>query len=119
VDCRGTHLIADLYGCTGLDDLPLIEESLRAAVDAIGATLIALRTHAFGEGQGITGVAMLAESHISIHSWPEHGFAAIDIFVCGARQDVEAGLAEITRRLGCSDARVHSIARGGAPAGLD
>ena len=79
----GIHLLADLYGCDGLADPARIEAALRAAVSATGATLLNLQLHHFGPGQGVTGVTLLAESHLSIHSWPEHGFAAIDIFLCG------------------------------------
>lgn len=48
-----------------------------------GATVLKVDTHNFGEGYGVTGVVLLAESHISIHTWPEYGYAAIDVFVCG------------------------------------
>ena len=112
MDCRGTHLIADLYGCRGLDDQPLIEETLRAAVAAIGATLIGLRLHGFGDGHGVTGVAMLAESHLSIHTWPEHGYAAIDLFVCGRDRDLAAGIALIGERLSAERLEVRELQRG-------
>lgn len=95
----GRHLLADLYGCPVLDDVALIETALRAAADSAGATVIGLHLHHFGEGQGVTGVALLAESHMSIHSWPEHGYAAIDIFLCGARHDPAAALATLARHL--------------------
>lgn len=96
---QGRHLIADLHDCSGLDDIGLIETALTHAAAAAGATLLEVRLHDFGEGQGVTGVALLAESHISIHSWPEHGYAAIDIFLCAERHDVEAGLAVISAAL--------------------
>lgn len=95
----GRHLIADLHGCSGLGDCALIEGALRSAAAAAGATVLAVHLHAFGEGQGITGMALLAESHISIHSWPEHGYAAIDIFLCGARHDPAVALGVIARAL--------------------
>ncbi len=95
----GRHLLADLYGCPVLDDVALIETALRAAADSAGATVIGLHLHHFGQGQGVTGVALLAESHMSIHSWPEHGYAAIDIFLCGARHDPAAALATLARHL--------------------
>ncbi len=88
----GRHLLADLYGCPVLDDAGLIEAALRAAAASAGATVLGVHLHHFGEGQGVTGVALLAESHMSIHSWPEHGYAAIDIFLCGARHDPAAAL---------------------------
>ncbi|WP_294278217.1 adenosylmethionine decarboxylase [uncultured Sphingomonas sp.] len=109
----GTHLIADLYSCRGLDDMALIEDTLRAAVRAIGATLIGLHLHPFGEGQGITGVAMLAESHMTIHSWPETGYAAIDIFVCGLGHDLDRGIALIADAL-CADRQVLTRIQRGA-----
>jgi S-adenosylmethionine decarboxylase len=79
----GQHLIADLWGCDGLADPARIEQALRLAVTAAGARLLDLKLHHFGPQQGVTGVALLAESHISIHTWPEHGYAAVDIFLCG------------------------------------
>jgi S-adenosylmethionine decarboxylase len=116
VDGRGTHLIADLYGCEGLADAARIERALADAAHAIGATLLEVRLHAFGPGQGVTGVALLAESHISIHSWPEHGYAAIDIFVCGAGHDLDAGLALIAARLAAKRRETHRIGRGAGAA---
>lgn len=95
----GRHLLADLHGCSGLDDAARIEQALRAAADAAGATLLDVHLHRFGPGQGVTGVALLAESHISIHSWPEHGYAALDVFLCGRRHDIEAALAVMVAAL--------------------
>lgn len=108
----GTHLLADLHGCRHLDDPVVIEAALRAAVAAAGATLIDLRLHHFGIAQGVTGVALLAESHISIHSWPEHGYAAIDIFLCGETHNIDAALAVIVESLVARDVRQHRLTRG-------
>ena len=79
----GTHLIVDLWEATKLDDLKTVERALRAAVEASGATLLHLHLHHFTPNLGVSGVAVLAESHISIHTWPERGYAALDIFMCG------------------------------------
>ena len=79
----GTHLIIDLVGAERLDDLDHIEQTLRRCVDAAAATLLHIHLHRFTPNGGISGVAVLAESHISIHSWPEHGYAALDVFMCG------------------------------------
>jgi S-adenosylmethionine decarboxylase len=79
----GTHIIVDLWGARQLDDLELMEATLRKAVDVCGATLLHIHLHHFTPNGGISGVAVLAESHISVHTWPERGFAAFDVFMCG------------------------------------
>ncbi len=79
----GTHLIIDVYGAGRLDELDHVEAALRDAVDAAGATLLHIHLHHFTPNGGISGVAVLAESHISIHTWPECGYAALDVFMCG------------------------------------
>lgn len=95
----GLHVIADIEAASGLDDIALIEATLREAARAAKATVLEVRLHPFGVGQGITGVALLAESHISIHTWPEWGSAAVDIFVCGRTAEPLAALEVIERRL--------------------
>jgi S-adenosylmethionine decarboxylase len=80
----GTHLIIDLWGGEHFDDAAVIESALRSAVQTAGATLVHLHLHEFTAGGGVSGVAVLAESHISIHTWPERGYAAIDVFMCGS-----------------------------------
>lgn len=81
--CRGVHLICELYGARRLTDVPGIEAALTAAAEACGATVLAARLHPFQENGGVTGVVLLAESHITIHTWPEHHYAAVDVFMCG------------------------------------
>lgn len=78
----GTHLIVDLWGAKGLNDPELIETTLRDCAEIAGATILHFHMHAF-EPDGLSGVLVLAESHISFHSWPERGFMALDIFMCG------------------------------------
>lgn len=80
----GAHILADLWGAQRLDDICYIEEALRKAIEVCGATLLHIHLHPFGEGCGVSGVAVLAESHISVHTWPERNFAAFDIFMCGS-----------------------------------
>ena len=82
----GTHLIVDLWGAERLDDLAHIEAALRDAVTAAKATLLHIHLHHFTPNRGVSGVAVLAESHISIHTWPENGYAALDIFMCGSAE---------------------------------
>ena len=86
----GTHLIIDLWGAERLDDLEHIEETLRECVRAAGATLLHIHLHHFTPNCGVSGVAVLAESHISVHTWPEKGFAAFDVFMCGEAQPHKA-----------------------------
>src|SRR5512144_1434254 len=80
----GTHLIIDLVRAERLDDLEHIEQTLRRCIEVAGATLLHIHLHHFTPNGGGSGVAVLAESHISIHSWPEYGYAALDVFMCGA-----------------------------------
>ena len=80
----GAHLIIDLYDADRLDDLKLMEASLRQCVEVAGATLLHIHLHPFEPNGGISGVAVLAESHISVHTWPELRYAAFDVFMCGA-----------------------------------
>ena len=79
----GTHLIIDLFGAKRLDDLKHIKETLKRCVEVAGATLLHIHLHHFTPNGGVSGVAVLAESHISIHSWPDANYAALDIFMCG------------------------------------
>ena len=80
----GTHLLVDLWGATNLADPSLIDAALRDAAIRAGATILHSHFHHFTPNGGVSGVVVLAESHISIHTWPERNFAAVDIFMCGA-----------------------------------
>jgi S-adenosylmethionine decarboxylase len=110
----GTHVLADLSGIAAekLSNCAALETLLRNAAEAAGAQVLFSHFHAFGEGQGVTGVVLLAESHITLHTWPECGFAAADIFMCGKAQP-ELALAVITSALQpCSSQNnIHQHAR--------
>jgi len=82
----GRHLIVELWHCQALDDSQKCEEALREAVRRAGATLIELKVHHFNP-HGLTGMAIIAESHISVHTWPELDYAAVDVFTCGEKVD--------------------------------
>jgi S-adenosylmethionine decarboxylase len=84
VKFAGTHLLIELWGAKNLGDLAVTDQALRDATTVAGATLLHVHLHHFGPNAGLSGVAVLAESHISIHTWPERGYAALDIFMCGA-----------------------------------
>ena len=79
----GVHLLVDFWGGSSLDDADLMTIALREAAEAAGATVLHLHVHEFGDEGGISGVAVLAESHISVHTWPELDYAAFDVFMCG------------------------------------
>ncbi len=84
VKFAGTHLLVDLWGAANLADPDLIDRALREGAEVAGATILHSHFHHFSPNGGVSGVVVLAESHISIHTWPERDFAAVDIFMCGA-----------------------------------
>ncbi len=121
----GEHLLLDLYGVSPvlLRDAPALEAALREAADALGATILHAHLHRFdslrtgapvGEQGGVTGVLLLAESHLSIHTWPEYGFAAVDAFMCGTGT-THAARAVFERALAPERIDVRVVQRGGAP----
>lgn len=79
----GVHLIVDLWGASRLGDPAHIDAVLREGALASGATILHGHFHHFSPNGGVSGVLVLAESHVSIHTWPERDYAAIDIFMCG------------------------------------
>lgn len=83
VNFAGTHLIIELWEGRNFSSIGEIKKALKGAITACGATLLKIHLHKFSPYGGISGVAIIKESHVSIHSWPEHKYAAIDIFVCG------------------------------------
>jgi S-adenosylmethionine decarboxylase len=83
LEYAGTHLLVELWGATNLSDVGRTEGALLDGARASGATILHSYMHPFGPDKGVSGVVVLAESHISIHTWPERGYAAIDIFMCG------------------------------------
>jgi S-adenosylmethionine decarboxylase len=106
----GTHLIVEVLGGSGLDDEDRIAGAFRDCVAACGATLLHLHTHKFTP-QGVSGVAVLAESHISVHSWPEVGYGAFDVFMCGTADPWPA--VEVLRRaFDAEEVRVRELLRG-------
>jgi S-adenosylmethionine decarboxylase len=113
----GQHILADLYGIASelLNNPITTEQLLVASASAAGATILSSHFHTFGSDHGtepgVTGVVLLAESHISIHTWPEFGFAAVDIFMCGDAQPQRA-LDMLQAALAATDSRVKTVMRG-------
>lgn len=116
----GHHVLLDLYGVepAPLARCALIESVLGEAARAAGARILGARFHPFGPGMGVTGVLLLAESHISIHTWPEHGYAAVDVFMCGNAQAMAAAML-IGERLAAARIEVRECVRGGDPLGRE
>lgn len=110
----GTHLIADFFGASQLFECTPAGPILQEAALAAKATVLDVNMHDFGERYGFTGVAVLAESHISIHTWPENDYAAIDIFMCGDA-DPNKSLEVLRRYFQPTHEEVQVIARGTMP----
>jgi S-adenosylmethionine decarboxylase len=113
MDTRGRHVIAELDGCDAgvLSDSAAIRRHLLDAAERAGATVLAEEIFDFKNG-GVSGFVLLAESHISIHTWPEHRYAAVDIYTCGDSAVPEKGYAHLAGALGASRARVTALCRG-------
>ena len=100
VSYMGRHVIADLHDVSAevLGSIDFWKEILIDGAKKSGATVLSDHFHHFGEGYGITGVIVLAESHISFHTWPEKNYAAIDVFMCGTC-DPEVAVDHITSKI--------------------
>jgi len=83
VKYAGVHLIIELWNAENLSSLPKIKKILQDSIKACQATLLKIDLHKFSPTGGISGMAIIQESHLSIHTWPEYSYAALDIFVCG------------------------------------
>jgi S-adenosylmethionine decarboxylase len=108
----GKHWLVEMYQVPRLDDIVRIRRALRRAVSESGVRLIRLQLHHFGPRRGVTGVALLAESHISIHTWPERRYAALDIFMCGSASDPQKALDAVRDGLKPGRVRVRRFERG-------
>lgn len=111
VQPTGRHLLIDLFGANRLDDLEYVERTLKRCVDVAGATLLHIHLHPLKPTGGVTGVAVLAESHISIHSWPASGYAALDVFMSGDA-DPQKAVPVLKEAFGASHAVVKTHLRG-------
>ncbi|MEB3235735.1 MAG: adenosylmethionine decarboxylase [Cyanobacteriota bacterium] len=111
-DTVGKHCILELYACNQdrLNDEAFLRDAITDAAKRAGATLLHLVTHHF-EPQGVTGLALLAESHISIHTWPESGYAAVDVFTCGDHTMPELACQVLIETLEAGDHKLTSFRR--------
>ena len=114
----GRHVIIELWGCCDvINDAAFVESSMRKAVDAANATLLDIFVHEFSP-QGVTGVAVLAESHLSIHTWPEYGYVAADVFTCGSTTKPEAAAEVLRIEFQAKNAQIQELERGVMPQSL-
>ncbi len=109
----GRHLIAEFADCDGqkLADVEFMEECLNEAVRKSGATIIRSVFHRYNP-QGVSGVVVIAESHLSIHTWPEYNYAAVDFFTCGDSVDPYKAYHYMKKMLGSKNSQVKELDRG-------
>jgi S-adenosylmethionine decarboxylase len=113
LNALGRHILVELHDCDreALNNLGLIREvMLKAAIDC-GAVILGESFHRFSP-QGVSGVVVIAESHISIHTWPEYGYAAADVFTCGTSVNPEIAAQVLIEKLGSKNHTVTEIKRG-------
>lgn len=109
----GRQVMAELMGCDGaiLADHAAVERLMNEAALAAGATIVQSAFHTFNP-YGVSGVVIIAESHLAIHTWPEHGYAAIDVFTCGDAVDPRSAVDALVISLKATESRVTSVRRG-------
>jgi len=109
----GRHLIVEYAECDRslLNNKSLIEQYMNEAVRESGATIVRSVFHRYAP-QGVSGVVVIAESHISIHTWPEYGYAAVDFFTCGETADPYKAFEYMKKMLKCREASVNELRRG-------
>ena len=113
MNALGRHLLVELQDCDRevLNDLDLIRDiMLKAAIDC-GAVVLGDSFHHFSP-QGVSGVVVIAESHLSIHTWPEYGYAAVDVFTCGTTVHPEKAAEVLIERLRSRNHSIMEIPRG-------
>jgi len=113
LNALGRHLLVELHDCNreALNDLDLIRDVMvKAAIDC-GAVVLGNSFHRFSP-QGVSGVVVIAESHISIHTWPEYGYAAVDVFTCGTSVNPEIAAEVLIDRLGSKNHSLTEVPRG-------
>jgi S-adenosylmethionine decarboxylase len=107
----GRHIILEMWRCSNLNSLDTAEQALRDMVVALDVNLLDLKVYPFSP-VGVTGIAIVSESHLVIHTWPEHGYAAVDIFTCGAPRDPQAALSVLRQHFQPEHVQVLEINRG-------
>lgn len=108
----GQHLIIELIDCPFelINSVETVEKLMNQTADIMGATIVESRFHNFSP-IGVSGVVIIKESHLTIHTWPEHGYAAVDIFTCG-KIDLKAGGVFLEKALKAKSIKKKMIGRG-------
>ena len=116
----GLHLLGDLHGCRGdgrlMHDATHLQAFCQRAVADAGLTAVGALFHSLGEGAGVTGVVVLAESHLSVHTWPEDGYVTLDVYVCSYstdnRQRAQALFDAVARAFSPAEPHLQRVERG-------
>ena len=113
MEVLGCHLLLELKDCNPklLNDLSYIRRAMTETAQDVGATIVGESFHHFSP-QGVTGILAIAESHISIHTWPEYGYAAADIFSCGTSFRAREAATKLAEDLECRNPEIQEIERG-------
>jgi len=113
LNALGRHFLMELEDCNEetLNDLEAIKTAMLTAADEAGATIMSESFHRFSP-HGISGVVVIAESHLCIHTWPEYGYAAADIFTCGTSVQPEKAAELLVEKLGARKHSIQEIPRG-------
>ena len=113
MEVLGSHLLLELKDCNPelLNDLSFVRRAMIKAARDVGATIVGESFHRFSP-QGVTGILAIAESHISIHTWPEYGYAAADIFTCGDSFEPSKAAELLVQRIGAQDHSITEVKRG-------
>lgn len=116
MDPLGQHLLLEFYGCPDgrLDDVVGVEAAMVEAAGAMGAHVVGAHFHRF-EPHGVSGVVVISESHLTIHTWPEYGYAAVDVFTCGAQVDPPAAVEALEAAFEPTDVQRAELSRGRLP----
>lgn len=109
----GMHLLVELQGCDPqkLNDIEFVRETLLEAARETGSTIMGESFHRFSP-QGVSGVVVIAESHLSVHTWPEYGYAAADVFTCGNRVEPRRGAEYLVQRFQPEESSITEVPRG-------
>lgn len=107
----GRHIILEMWGCQNLDSAETAERALREMVAALDVHLLDLRVYPFSP-VGVTGMAIVTESHLVIHTWPEYAYAAVDLFTCGEPRDPQRALSVLRKHYRPERVGVMEINRG-------